>query len=349
MRTPLCDRLSASRARLGEYRGAETALSFGDPSAELAALRTAAAVVDFGFRAKLIVTGSERQKWLNGMLTNNIRDLEPGRGSYNFLLNAQGRILADMNVFHRGEYLLLDTDIAQREKVVATLDHFIIMDDVELSDASDQLTALALIGPAAGEVLNGAGFPIPPLEPLQIHDFTWNGIGASAVRLPEKQSGYEVWSTCENIARFWAALVQAGARPAGADALEMWRVLHGIPRYGHDLRDRDLPQETEQHHALNFTKGCYIGQEIVERIRSRGAVHRMFTGFRIAGPPPAPGAKITLDGKEVGEITSAVAIVNGAGSKTLALGYVRREAAAPGKELRAGDSPASVATLPFDF
>jgi folate-binding protein YgfZ len=349
MRTPLCDRLSASGARLGEYRGAETARSFGDTSAELNALRSSAGLVDFGFRAKLIVAGSDRQKWLNGMLTNNLRDLATDRGTYNFLLNAQGRILADMNVYNRGEYLLIDTDIAQREKVLTTLDHFIIMDDVELSDASDKLTALAVIGPAAGEILNRAGFSIPPLEPLQVADFAWNGIGASAMRLPERENGYEIWSACEAIARLWDALREAGARPAGADALEIWRVLRGIPLYGQDLRDLNLPQETEQHHALDFTKGCYIGQEIVERIRSRGAVHRTFTGFRIEGPPPASGTTVTLGGKEVGVITSAVAVPNGSGSKTLALGYIRREAAGGGNPLQAGDAAAVVSSLPFDL
>ena len=349
MRTPLCDRLSAADARLGDYRGVGTALSFGDSAAEFAALRASAGLVDLGFRAKLTVTGPDRHKWLNGMLTNNIRDLAPDRGTYNFLLNAQGRILADMNVFNRGEYLLIDTDVSQRDKVLSTLDHFIIMDDVALSDASDRLSALAVIGPSAGEVLNRTGFAVPPLEPLQVHDFVWNGIGASAVRLPETQKGYELWSACENIARIWDVLVESGARPAGAEALETWRVLQGIPRYGLDLRDRDLPQETEQRQALDFTKGCYIGQEIVERIRSRGAVHRSFTGFRIAGAPPAPGAKITLDGKEVGEITSAVVVPNGSGSKTLALGYVRREAAAAGKPLQVGDTSAVVSSLPFDL
>ena len=99
----------------------------------------------------------------------------------------------------------------------------------------------------------------------------------------------------------------------------------GIPRYGIDIRERDLPQETEQERALNFSKGCYVGQEIVERIRSRGQVRRKFTGFEVNGPLPSPGSKVLVDGKEVGEITSAASLPLSGGERRVALGYIRRE------------------------
>src|SRR5262249_17770232 len=130
------------------------------------------------------------------------------------------------------------------------------------------------------------------------------------------------------------------------EALEVWRIAAGVPRYGQDIRERDLPQETEQHQALNFTKGCYVGQEIVERIRSRGQVHRKFTGFRLEGAA-APGSKLQADGKDVGELTSVASLLQTNGtSKTLALGYVRRELTA-GKVVRAGEASATVTELPF--
>ncbi len=126
----------------------------------------------------------------------------------------------------------------------------------------------------------------------------------------------------------------------------------GVPRFGIDLRERDLPQETGQQHALNFAKGCYIGQEIVERIRSRGNVHRMFTGFEVRGnpavEPPAPGTKVRVNDKDVGEITSAARIPFPDGERTLALGYVRREAAPPGATVQIGEQSATVQTLPFN-
>ena len=127
----------------------------------------------------------------------------------------------------------------------------------------------------------------------------------------------------------------------------MWRIAAGVPRYGQDIRERDLPQETEQHQALDFTKGCYVGQEIVERIRSRGQVHRKFTGFRLAGDA-APGTKLQAEGKDVGELTSVASLPQSNGTRTtLALGYVRRELTLPGKKLQAGDAAVTVAELPF--
>jgi aminomethyltransferase len=141
----------------------------------------------------------------------------------------------------------------------------------------------------------------------------------------------------------------AGAAPVGTEALEMWRITAGVPRYGQDIRERDLPQETEQHQALDFSKGCYVGQEIVERIRSRGQVHRKFTGFRLAdGSAAAPGTKLQADGKDVGELTSVASLPQSNGRcATIGLGYVRRELTLPGKSLTAGGAAVTVTELPF--
>jgi folate-binding protein YgfZ len=127
----------------------------------------------------------------------------------------------------------------------------------------------------------------------------------------------------------------------------MFRIAAGIPRYGLDITDRTLPQETAQQQVLNFNKGCYIGQEIVERIRARGNVHRTLTGFVVQGELPPHGTKITLDGKEVGEITSASAIPSSQGERVLALGIARREAAKPGTAVQVGQAEAIVTDLPF--
>src|SRR5207302_10621525 len=125
----------------------------------------------------------------------------------------------------------------------------------------------------------------------------------------ERHESYEIWLTPKDAYKTWQALVAAGATPVGSEALEMQRIVSGIPLYGADIRERDLPQETEQMRALNFNKGCYVGQEIVERIRSRGAVHRKFSGFVIDGAATlTPGSKIVVAGKEVGEITSTASL-----------------------------------------
>jgi aminomethyltransferase len=145
----------------------------------------------------------------------------------------------------------------------------------------------------------------------------------------------------------WKTLTQAGATPAGTEAVEWLRIACGIPRFGRDIRERDLPQETEQARALHFSKGCYVGQEIVERIHSRGSVHRTFTGFTIEGELPAAGTKIQADGKDVGEITSSASLPAGTRDFPAALGYIRREAAVLGKQVTIGSTKGIVHPLPF--
>jgi aminomethyltransferase len=144
-------------------------------------------------------------------------------------------------------------------------------------------------------------------------------------------------------------LQEAGGTPVDPATLELFRIALGVPNYGQDIRERDLPQETEQTRALNFNKGCYVGQEIVERIRSRGAVHRMFTGFLVDGPLPSAGTKIQAEGKDVGEITSSAVLPAEEGERNVALGYIRREVATQNKEILAGATKLAVAKLPFQF
>jgi aminomethyltransferase len=149
------------------------------------------------------------------------------------------------------------------------------------------------------------------------------------------------------VRQLWDELLRAGATPVGSEALELHRIVSGIPRYGVDIRERDLPQETEQVRALNFSKGCYVGQEIVERIRSRGAVHRKFSGFIADAGEITTGSKVVAGEKEVGEITSVASLQLPAGNQTLALGYIRREVGTPGREVMIGAARAKVVQLPF--
>ncbi|HTK94906.1 MAG TPA: glycine cleavage T C-terminal barrel domain-containing protein [Terriglobales bacterium] len=342
--TPLHDALAAAGARFGQFGGVETAATFGDLAKEYAALRSGAAVYDLGRRAKILLTGNDRVRWLNGMVTNNVRDLAPGHGNYNFLLNAQGHILADLYVYNRGDYLLVDTGQEQAARVLELFDKFIIMDEVETTDASERLTAIGVAGPKAAEVLQKVGLAVPA-EPLSVHDLEWEQIGLSVVR-QDGRDDYELWLAAQNAATAWNALVVAGAMPAGYEALELARIADGIPRFGVDIREKELPQETAQQRALNFNKGCYLGQEIVERIHARGAVHRELKGFEVTHGLPAAGAKISAGGKEVGQVTSVAQLPNGS-RRTLALGYIRREAGTPGTEVEIEGAKARVSSLPF--
>ena len=321
---------------------------FGDIRAEFQAPVSTSGVYNLGTRAKISLTGGDRMRWLNGMITNNIRDLEVGHGAYAFLLNPQGHILGDLYAYNRGESLLIDTDRSQLEKILAVFDKYIIMDDVAVADLSDQLSSVGIAGPKSREALQAAGFDASELKPLQFVQTAWQQAGVTIVcgDNPCVES-FELWMPRGDSEKVYNALVKTGGKPVGSASLEMLRIAAGIPRYGVDIRERDLPQETEQERALNFSKGCYVGQEIVERIRSRGQVRRKFTGFNIEGALPAAGSKIQVDGKDVGEITSAASLPATSGERRVALGYIRREAATPGKQVEAAASAATVANLPF--
>jgi aminomethyltransferase len=295
----------------------------------------------------LRVTGDDRLRWLAGMLTNGIQQQEPGTGSYNFILSAQGRIQGDCYAFVREQEVLLETTSEQVQPLQTLLDRFIIMDDVELADASAAWHGIGITGPKAAEILDSIGIPAGDLAPLTLR--TLNGfeltlIAAYSSTLPS----FELWcNDATEAAAIRPALIAAGAAECGPEAVEAHRILSGTPRYGTDIRDKDLPQETAQTRALSFSKGCYIGQEIVERIRSRGTVHRTFTGFLIEGELPTAGTALDLDGKPVGEITSAAAIPFKRGEKRLALGYIRREALLQKKPLSYTGGIATPADLPF--
>jgi folate-binding protein YgfZ len=318
---------------------------------EFRALLDHSGVYHLADRAKIVLTGGDRTRWLNGMVTNNIRDLAVGHGVYAFLLNPQGHILGDLHAYNRGESILIETDSSQRAKLLSTFDHYIIMDDVEVSDQSEQWSTVGITGPESRETLVSAGFAFPTLEPLEFADIQWHGESVTVLRTDNPAlEGYEVWLSAGTIDLLLQSLTKLGSQLVGPDALELLRVSSGIPQYGRDIRERDLPQETEQQRALHFSKGCYVGQEIVERIRSRGAVHRKFTGFYVEGELPDAGAKVQTDGadgKEVGEITSVATVPAAYATRQIALGYVRREFATPGKQLVAGSSHLSFAALPF--
>ena len=335
--TAFSSKLATSGAQFGVYCGAETPSAFADPRAEFAALRTGCGILDLSWRAKLVVSGEDRVRWLNGMVTNNTRDLPLNHGNYNFLLNAQGRIQADLVAYNRGEYYLLATDVSQSARIREFFDRYIIMDDVEVTEITEKLASLALVGPRSHEVLAKAGMALPEMAPYEVQDFVWNGVGLTAARTAPV-SGFELWMHSDNMAPVWEGLTEVGATPAGTQAWEWLRISLGIPLYGADIGDRELPQEIGRQDALHSDKGCYIGQEIVERIRSRGSVHRVFAGFRVQGAPPVAGAKVRAGEKEAGEITSAASVPAGDSEVTLALGYIRREAAATGSEVRIGQA-----------
>jgi folate-binding protein YgfZ len=351
------------------YHGALTPRELDAPELETAALATGAAIHDLGWMRRIAVRGADRFRWLSGMVTNTINDLHPNTGAWNFILTAQGRIQGDLTVWRGGEELspqrrsqgaegakktgagkdrLLGTPFAgeseleleiaadQYDKLLAHLNHYIIMDDVELIPVGDEQvgeagseTAIGLTGPQAHDVLERLGLPVF-VQAMTANRVEWNGLDLRILRgYGVLAPRYEFWLPSAGVGKLWSCLRTAGATPTGCASLEAYRVAEGIPTYGVDIVERDLPQETSQMRALFFGKGCYLGQEIVERIRSRGNVHRHLRPLELTGPVPAAGTELMdADGKAAGHITSAAALPLPSGARVFSLGMVRAEAEA---------------------
>ncbi len=282
------------------------------------ALRTSAAWLDLSARGKIKLTGEDRARLLHAMTTNHIQQLTPGTGCYAFFLNDKGRILSDANILSRPDYFLLDLEPEAREKIYQHLDHFIIADDVTLEDATGELATLTVEGPKAAEVLLAAGAPIPDAEYSTIE---W---GSRVIaRLNSTGSpGFFIFAPVSEKSELIAQIEAAGAVAADAEAFRVVRLEHGKARYGEDISERFLAQEANQPHALHFSKGCYLGQEIVERVRSRGQIHRVLKPLMLdTKTPPEAGEKLQNGDANIAEITSAA--YSPAFDKVVALGYVR--------------------------
>ena len=357
------------------YRGVLTPQELDAPEVETAALAFGAAIHDLGWMRRVAVRGSDRFRWLSGMVTNTVNDLFPNTGAWNLVLNAQGRIQGDLTVWRGGEEASpqrrspssqaplsgdrmlgtpfageseLELEIAadQFEKLLAHLNRFIIMDDVELVPLGDEQvgetgseTAIGLTGPQAGEVLERVGLPVV-VSAMAGTTVEWNGWNLRILRgYGVLAQHYEFWLPTAGLPKLWSCLRTGGATPVGCRSLEAFRIAEGIPAYGIDIVERDLPQETSQMRALHFAKGCYLGQEIVERIRSRGNVHRHLRPLELSGPVPAGGAELTSkegaaagdeaaagDRTAAGQITSAAELTLSSERRVFALGMLRSEA-----------------------
>jgi len=325
--------------------------------AETAALTQGAAVHDLGWMKRVAVRGEDRFRWLSGMVTNTVNDLPDNRGAWNLVLNAQGRIQGDLTVWREGESLELELDSCQYDRLLAHLEHFIIMDDVELvplgQEPATGETALGVTGPKAGEVMTRIGLPAPA-EMMTGTRVEWNGLDLRILRgYGVLAQHFEIWTPVTGVTRLWRTLSTAGAIPVGSATLEAFRIAEGIPLYGIDMMERDLPQETSQVRALHFSKGCYLGQEIVERIRSRGNVHRHLRQMKLEGALPTAGTELTWDGVNVGQITSAAELPGGSGTRMFALGMVRQEAETSGGPLTynaaTGTGTARILTTPAEI
>ncbi len=326
----------------------------GNWQTEYRAARESVVLVDKNYRAYLRFTGPDRVRYLNAILTNDIKSLETGRGIVSLFLNPQGRIQAEIETYAEADSLFCVSYAMIRETLVSALDKFIIMDDGTLADETEKYGALALEGPRAASVTRSiANFDLAELQELEFREVLVRGISCRMTkRSLAGVPGAELLVPRENLRRLWDTLEEAvastGGRALGYQALSALRLEQGVPWFGYDFGEKQIPHEAGLEHShISYTKGCYTGQEIVERVRSRGQVNRVRVLLQFeGGEPPAAGTSLTTDGKEIGYITrSAFSPILQA---PIGMGYVRRENSAAGSEVSCGETTAVVIEPPLN-
>ncbi|HEY1788645.1 MAG TPA: aminomethyltransferase family protein [Verrucomicrobiae bacterium] len=346
-------------ARFSELNGEEMVADYGDVPAEYGALRDSAGVLDFSFRARICLTGSDRIRFLHGQITNDVKKLQSGEGCYAAVTTARGKMESDLNVFSLPDELLLDFEPGLTERVSQRLEKFIVADDVQIVDAAPHYGLLTVQGPRAAEVVSAVGLlekaPTRECAIAKIADGTLGEIYVARLRRIS-QSGFDIFVPAESLGvvadKLVAAAKSIGGRACGWTAFELARIEAGVPRFGADMDETNLPMECIETRAVSFNKGCYIGQEVLNRIHAMGHVTKELRGLRLVddlGTLPKKGDKLFRDGKEIGYITSAVK--SPALNANIALGYVRREANQIGTELTLptpdGTSSVKIVELPF--
>ena len=353
LQTPLLELHQSAGATIGEYFGTLLPSCFRQFGAEYAALRKTVGLVDTNYRSFFSFTGADRQRYVNAILTSNVRDLKPGQGTVGLLLNPQGHILSEVETFLREDSIVASSHAMIRERTFATFDKFIIMDDVTLEDVTDSQATLDLAGPDTAALLAEAGVARFEEMPLLAHEeVTLSQIACRVVR--RELAGHSAATLIagrEQLPALWRELLERvdrhGGASAGMEAVNALRLECGIAWFGHDFDDKQIPHEAGLEHShISYEKGCYTGQEIVERVRSRGHVNRRLTELSFSSAEvPAAGTKLLLGGGDAGNVTSAArSPVLG---RPIGLGYLRREHSAIGTALDAAGIPAEVIAPPL--
>jgi folate-binding protein YgfZ len=349
--TALSEAHRKNGASMGVWLGCALPDSFGDWQAEYRALREGVGLIDKNYRAYLSFTGPDRVRYLNAILTNDVKGLQENHGNVSLFLNPQGHIQAEIETHARREELFCVTFAMIRERLVPALDKYIIMDDVTLTDRTPEYGTLALEGPkAAGVFEELTGTRLGELGELESREVSVSGMACRlARRTPGSDPSGELLLARQQLQPAWRILQEAvesqGGKPVGYKALNSLRLEQGIPWYGYDFGEKQIPHEAglENSH-ISYTKGCYTGQEIVERVRSRGQVNRVRVSLRFEGAEPPAHTPLLSEGKEIGYVTrTGFSPVLGV---SIGMGYVRREKAAPGTALPCGEVQASVIATP---
>lgn len=354
--SPLQELHRENGAIFGEEDGWALPLHFGDPLQEYRSVRSQAGLFDLCHRGLLRFSGPDRVSYLQGMVSNDVKQLTPGEGTHAAVLDVQGKILADTRIFCVRDFFLLDLWESLKDKIVTHLNRYLIADDVEITDLTGQYGILSLQGPKARSLLKEI-FPHheTPVRELGHGPFQLGDAEIQIIRsVRAGEDGYDLLIEINDLLPMVSSIQEKGKKFslswAGTETQEVLRIEGGIPRYGIDMSEDNLLLETGLDHAVSFQKGCYLGQEVVERIRSRGHVNKRLVGMILEGNETAErGSAIRIDEKEIGRVTSSV--MSPAQNRPVALGYVHREYVQPGTALaiqnRARSIPALVSPLPF--
>jgi aminomethyltransferase len=350
--TPLTESHRHAGARIGTWFGCSLPDDFGDWLREYRFARDTVALIDKNYRAYLDFTGPDRVRYLNAILTNNIKDLQPNHGNVSLFLNPQGHIQAEIETYALPDKLFCVSCAMIREKLVAGLDKFIIMDDVTLTDQTDAYATLALEGPNAAAVIHElTGVDLQHLAELESREVSVGSIPCRVIkRSPGGVPGAEFLVSRQQAEALWNLLAQAARNyaggPMGYTALNALRLEQGIPWFGYDFGEKQIPHEAGlQDSHISYTKGCYTGQEIVERVRSRGQVNRSRVALKFDTPElPAANTPLLVESKEFGYVTRSA--FSPARNAFIGMGYVRRQKAAPDSVLDVLSGTATVFAFP---
>jgi folate-binding protein YgfZ len=341
--------------RFTTVNGAAAVADYGDVPAEYVALRESAGVSDLSFRGRICLTGADRVRFLHGQVTNDVNRLRPGEGCYAALTTAKGKLQGDLNIYNLPDELLLDFEPGLTTTISGRFEKYIVADDVQVVDVAPLYGLLSVQGPKAEAVVRGPGlFADLPAKPFSFLKAADAALGEMYLMNQPRlgTGGFDLFVPAGSLGaimdKLLAGAAAVGGRACGWEALEMARIEAGIPRFGVDMDETNLPQECGiESRAVSYTKGCYIGQEVLNRVHTLGHVNRQLRGLRLADglqALPVKGDKLFHDGKEAGYLTSAM--FSPGLKATIALGYVRKEANSVGTELilrtSQGEVPARV-------
>jgi glycine cleavage system T protein len=354
LKSPLHRLQAAAGAAFTETGGWSVADHYGNPREEHLAVRKNAGLIDLSHRGKIRVEGKDRAAFLHGMLTQDVKGLKANQGAYTCVLNAQGRVLADLYLYALEDSFLIDCAAGLTAKIIETLGKYIIIEDVTLKSLTGEYAFLAIEGPQSAGLIKKLTAATPPSPAPNAHwETDIKGVAARIFNSSlSGERGFAVLVPVSDAEKIWGLILEEGPALFGRNAADTLRLEAGIPWYGVDMDERNLFPETGLPHALSESKGCYIGQEVVARLMSYAQVNKKRMGLEISGDEvPAPGSLLFRDGREAGYLTSACR--SPSLDKIIGMGYFHRSFAETGRkfEIRTGPDRAGVqamsAAIPF--